>query len=272
LFCFLFFSNVVALSEQASNASVSLSVAKSDIDDVLSRGLSVSRMNESYFEALQIYDAQLNLEKLNRKTNYEIVLKYTSDIRIIKENELLAKDELDVFINEYASMNNSLDLSEMNELYNNILKSFSEERFEDTLKLIPEGYDSLTSIQSSQTALNVFYSATSSSIKNFFYNNWIKLVVIFSLIFLFWIFFHTPIRRWNVRRKINSLEVRKNTLKSLMKNLQKQYFESKKISEQEYVVKMKSFDDLLLDITRQILLLKEEIDKQEIKVVGKKVN
>ena len=252
---------VFALSEQASNASAALSVAELDVKEVFDKGLSISRINESYTEAFQLYIAQVNLEEVNKKSDYDLVFEYTSKVRMIKEAELEANDELLVFLEEYSSMNNSIDLSQMQELYNNIISSFKNERYEDTLVLVSEGYIQLTQIQSSQTALNIFYDSTSSNLKRFFYNNWKSFVVALLIIFFFWLLFHNSIKKIKIKREIKSLEKRRDVIKSLMQNLQRNYFESKKISEEEYSVKMKSFSDMLLNITRQILLLKEELNK-----------
>jgi len=60
------------------------------------------------------------------------------------------------------------NLSAMQDDYNAIILSFNQERFEDTLTLINKGYDDISNIQSSQTAVNAIYLATSRSVKDFF--------------------------------------------------------------------------------------------------------
>lgn len=264
IFCFFvlfFISFVSSLSNESSNYSLLVLSAKEAVDEVYSKGLSIDRINESYSECLQFYLIQVDLENSGKKADYGLVNKYCNEVSTIKDLELESTDELLVFLSEYNAMNQSLNLSSMDDVYNNILSSYSNERFEDTLQLIPLGYESLTSIQSSQTALNLFYESTSSNIKNFFLTNWKPALIFFSFVLAVWIIFNKRIRRWHLRRKIASLEVRKDTIKRLMERLQKEYFENKKISENEYSVKMKSFSEMTLDISRQILLHKEELSK-----------
>lgn len=258
----LFYFNLVyAATDNSINYSEMVLSAKANVDVIISKNLSFERISESYEECREYYLDQKELEELGRRTDYSKVIKFCNETSVIFANELEATDELAVFIDEYNSMNASFNLSSMDDTYNEIVSSYSSERFEDTLRLIPDGYSSLTLIQSSQTALNLFYSSTSLSIKNFFINNWKSLLITFFVIFSLWIVFRKQIKVWRLSSKIDSLEARKGIIKILMENLQKDYFSTKKISENEYNVKMKSFSEMTLDISRQTLLCQEELSK-----------
>lgn len=257
----LFIGNVFALSELATNVSFELDVANKDVSELLEKGFPINRINDSYSDALIIFDAQVLLENSNRRADYSLVRKYISDVRKIKDLAILSKDKIEVFLSEYDSINKSLDLSEMDDDYYQIVRSFEEERYEETLELIPKGYEKLNSIQSSQTAMNIFYESTTLGIKKFFYSTWKYFLIGIILIIVFWIFFNKPVRKYFILRKISSLENRRKSVKGLMEKLQTDYFDSKKISESEYSIKMKSFSDMVLDISRRILLLKEELER-----------
>lgn len=264
----LFIGNVFALSEIATNVSSELDVAYKDVLELKEKGFAISRINDSYSDALSIFDAQVLLEKSNRYADYSLVRKYISDVKHIKELALLSKDKIEIFLSEYDSINKSLDLSEMDDDYSMIIRSFEEERYEETLELVPKGYEKLNSIQSSQTAMNIFYESTTLGIKKFFYATWKYFLAAILLLIVFWVFFNKPIRKYFISRKISSLENRRKSVKGLMEKLQKEYFDSKKISESEYSIKMKSFSDMVLDISRRILLLKEEVERMN--KIGKK--
>ena len=53
----------------------------------------------------------------------------------------------------------------------------------------------------------------------------------------------------------------KKALNTLIQNMQKSYFKTKKLSETEYTIKLKKFKELIRDIDRQIIVLKEEMFK-----------
>jgi len=61
--------------------------------------------------------------------------------------------------------------------------------------------------------------------------------------------------------KFNHLMTQKKALNTLIQNMQKSYFKTKKLSETEYTIKLKKFKELIRDIDRQIMVLKEEMFK-----------
>ena len=172
-----------------------------------------------------------------------------------------ANDNLKIFIETFKEAEKDTNFSGMQEEYNQIIISFDEERFEDTLKLINQGYDRISEIQSSQTALNSFYLATSSTIKNFFRENWLRILIILSLTLFFVLIFWNNLKKLRMRMKFNHLMTQKKALNTLIQNMQKSYFKTKKLSETEYTIKLKKFKELIRDIDRQIMVLKEEMFK-----------
>ena len=54
---------------------------------------------------------------------------------------------------------------------------FDEERFEETITLVDEGYKRLSEIEASQTTVRLFYSTTTKTLKTFFIENWKKLTI-----------------------------------------------------------------------------------------------
>lgn len=263
ILCMILFLSSIALA--ASNESIkvynALQDAKKDVSDLQAASIPITRVNESLTEALQLYAAQQALEEKDQKADYSRVNKDIQDIISTKAAALKAKDDLAVFDETYNTAAKDTNLSSMQKDYEDIHRSFQEERFEDTSALIQDGYKKLSDIQSSQTTLKLFYSATSASIKGFFIKNWLKIVIILAAIIIVATITWTSIRRINLRIKLYNLSVQKKTLSSLIKKLQYDYFKQGKISQTEYNTKLDKFKEMIRDVDRKIPLLKEEMLK-----------
>jgi len=267
LFFLLLISSSFALNTNLSNESIQakelLNQAEKDISEMVSKNISILRVNETYQEALQLYSAQLALEEKGTAANYKLVIENTLKISSIKKTALEAKDELEIFKETFANAQKGANLSEMQGDYNQIILSFNEERFEDTLTLIKKGYDLISEIQSSQTAVNAVYLATSSAVKDFFIQNWLTLLIVLSIsLFLFLVFWNT-LTKLRMRMKLNNLITQKKAINGLIKEMQGSYFKSKKISETEYKIKLKNYEEFIRDIDMQVMVLKEEMFKRD---------
>ena len=62
--------------------------------------------------------------------------------------------------------------------------------------------------------------------------------------------------------KLNNLIVQKKAINGLIKEMQSNYFKTKKMSETEYNIKLKKYDELLRDIDRQVMVLREKMLKR----------
>lgn len=255
------FSLALEPSNESLQAFKSLETAKSAIEEMQKQTIPVTRVNEIYQEAYQIYTAQVALENSKRTANYNLVNEDSAKIIKIKADAIKAKDELTIFLATYDDAKTETNLTEMNSLYKEIVFSYSEERFEDTPGLIEKGYTKLSELQSSQTATRLFYSTLSNTLKNFLIQNWIKLVSAAAVIIIALIIFWRTLKIMNIKRKIKNLEVKKQTLNGLVKKLQLDYFKAGKISENEYKIKLEKFKEMMRDIERQIPLLKENLAK-----------
>jgi len=261
-FCLVFVQNssasIIKLSNESIQAKESLAQAERDISEMIERNIPINQVNESYQETLQLYFAQLALEEKGSKADYKLVMKHTLKISSIKKTSLEANDELKIFMGTFKETEKNTDFSEFEEEYNQIILSFNEERFEDTLNLIDKGYKRISEIQSSQTALNLFYLTTTKTIKNFFKKNWTKLIIICSAIIFFILIFHAQLKKLKLRMQFNHLTAQKKALDGLIKEMQKNYFKLKTISEAEYNIKLKKFKELIREINRKLMVLKED--------------
>jgi len=264
-FLFIHFNLVSALSRGTSNQSLGavslIDDAKICIGKMQSLNISTARVNESYNKAVELYEGQFLQEQQGKKANYAFANDSALEVCTIEGNAIKANDELQVFLEFYNNANKEINLSAMDKEYGDIIASFSGERFEDTSRLIDIGYQRISEIQSSQTALNLFYSTTSQGIKNFLKNNWKGLSIGGVVVLLILIFFWKAIVKFRIKRKLNYLNLQKQTLNALIKRTQLDYFKYNKMSETEYGIKIEKFRELIRDVDRQIPLLKENMIK-----------
>lgn len=253
----------IGTSNESIQARELLNQSEKDISEMISKNIGVLRVNETYQEALQLYSAQMALEEKGGKANYSLITEYTSEISSIKKTALEANDELAVFKENYANTNKEVNLSEMQDEYNQIILSFNEERFEDTLVLINKGYDRISEIQSSRTAVNAVYLATSKTIKEFFIKNGLRIAIIAAILLLLLLIFWNTLKRLNMRVKLNNLIMQKKSINELIKAMQKNYFKDRKMSESEYQIKLNFYEEFIRDIERQVMVLKEEMFKRD---------
>lgn len=263
----LFGAGVSAYQVGRSNESVQaaslLDKAISCVEEMQNRNIGVTRVNESLEEALQLYAGQVSLENQGRTVDYKIIEEDCEEVCSIRQDALKAQDELIVFNETYTKASLQINLSAMDKEYSDIIRSFQEERFEDTLPLIDKGYARLSEVQASQTTLNLFYLSTTRSLKDFFRENWKGLTIGFGSFVILLIIFWRTIRLFLLRSKLNNLYIRKKSINELIKKTQFNYFKTKKMSETEFNVKIKAFQDMIREIDRQIPEVKEELARAD---------
>ena len=87
------------------------------------------------------------------------------------------------------------------------------------------------------------------------------ITVLLAALAIFFFLFQKQIRRFLINARIKALSAERGVLESMIKSLQKEYFESGKVNELSYHIKTKKFGDLIRNINRQLPMLKEELRK-----------
>ena len=212
--------SVSALSNESLEAKELLDRAKLDIEGMELESIPISRVSEKYSEGLQIYLGQLSLERSRKKFDYGLAIEYAKDVEEIKKQALLAKDELQIFNENYNAVSLEVDLSSMDSEYRAIVDSYNEERFEDTIVLIDEGYLKLSEVQSNQTAIKLVYRSTIGVVWSFIVKQWVSLLVLFLIGVVLLIYFWEKIKRTRLRVNLNHLDLQKATVRNLMRKMQ----------------------------------------------------
>lgn len=250
-------------SEESIAAKSNLNLANDSIQEMNQREIPTKRVQEIYEEANQLYASKILLEMDGRSANYDLVNKYCSQILEISEIALITKDEFIIFNDEYVIAKEESDLTEFEEEYVKINNSFYEERFEDTRNLIKEGYITISRIQSEQTKARAFYLSTTKTLENFFKENWEKLLIILFSAMIIGLIIRKSLTIYFLKRKLKYLDLQEQSLKRLIKLAQKEYFRTKNISSLEYNIKINKYESMIRDISRQRMVIREELYKRK---------
>jgi hypothetical protein len=240
-------------------ASLCLNESEIYFVELIDANFSTNRVNDTLKEMKNLYEAQMELSKRNRD-DFSMILPYCKEISEIKENAFNAIDEYKALAEFYDEfLEEGMNTSSIDQMIQNIKFEIESERYERVKPLIDEAYEEIVEVKSKHTALNLFYSATSRTFKDFFIENWIYLSGGIGAIILFYIIYKSAITRMWVKRKIKNAELKKKTLKGLIQKAQKDYFEKGSLSSGDYETKTKKFAELIREIDRDIPLFKEEL-------------
>jgi len=222
--------------------------------------ISLTRFNDGYSQAANLYEAQVIIESRKGKVNYESVIAYCNEIASLKQTAVEALDFYKVFLVFYSeNIDANMNASSVDSIIKQIDGEIAGERYENVLPLIDKGYEEIATVKSEQTALALAYGVAAKGIGGFIKENWILLLSLIAFAIVLYLLYRVRIAIWVLNRKLNSLLLRKDTLKRLMSEAQKDYFQYGKIPESEYRIKIKNFGELVRDIDRQIPLIQQDI-------------
>ena len=245
-------------TEQCLNDSNEMMIAMSN------DGFSIVRMNDTINEALETYEIQSLLRENDKSYDLSKALQYCESAVLIHKSAYEARDEylaLKRFYDE--SFEESVNTSSVDAMIKDIEENIDNERYENVAPMVEKAYGEIINIQSSNTAVRLFYSSTSKGLKTFFYTNW-KTIAIFSFgILVLLLIYRIKIATWIIKRKILRLELRKKTIKGTIMQTQKDYFNQGKMPEGIYNIRTKRFAESIRDLERQIPLLHEELARLE---------
>jgi hypothetical protein len=244
-------------------AKENISKAEICIETMKNRSINISRANESLSQALQIYDAQIYLEQKGNLVKYDLVNKYASQVCEIMKFALQAQDEFFLFNETWYSSAKKFDLSPINGTYKKIINSFYNERFEETIELINEGYKTLSEFESSQTMLTLFYESTKKNFKNFIINHYKEILKFFIFLVISFLLSFNFLRKKIIKKWIKDLKIREISLDNLLKKTQYNYFKQKTMSEIEYKTKIEVLGKIKRDLDKQLLIFEEKLKKIE---------
>lgn len=245
-------------------AVICLNESKVIFSELISENFTVTKVNDTLREAMNLFDAQSVLKEQKKTYDFSSILPKCKEIKDEREAAFSARYELEAFKKFYSdSITPGMNTSSVDKIVQQIEDEMKSERYEviSQNKLIDKAYGEIINVKSSYTTLNLFYASTTKSLKQFIYKNWVFIVSAVAALIILFLVYRKGIRRWMLNRKLNNLNIRKKTLQELIMQTQKDYFQYGKISESGYNIRTKKFAELIRDIDREIPLIKEELIK-----------
>lgn len=262
LFQFAFAADNATLMITSQNASACLNESSVIMQDLASKNFSVARINDTLNQATILYGAQMVLEQKKQKTDFSLITVRCAEIKNISEMATADRDavnSLKVFYQQ--SLTSDMNTSSADEIIAAIDFEMASERYEKVQPLIDQAYQEIIDIKAKSTALSMFYESTTAGVKNFVKKHWIAILVTVSILIILFLIFRVQIGAWWIKRKIRSLNLRKQTIKKLMMKAQQGYFQTGNVSESDYQIRIKNWAELVRDIDRDIPMLYEELSR-----------
>jgi hypothetical protein len=226
-------------------------------------GFQTQRINDTLKAAIQIYEGQQSRAKAQR--DYTIIDTYLDEIEELKEKGYIARDEVTFVYDLYDSIaeeNPAINLSEADLTIEEMNFEFNSERYDEAFDLAKEAYSRLIEIEGQQTALNLAYKTTTKTLKAFFVDNWMIILIVLAVATIFYFIIKNRLGYFLIKRKIRNLIKERDSLEALIKKTQVDYFEHGDMAESTYQIRIKKFSELMRDINRQIPLLKEALARK----------
>lgn len=259
---FLFIINLTIAEEinLEEKAKMCLNNSQKIVTELNNSNFSIVRANDLLKTAETLFYSHKILMEKNQDYNFSFVLDICDQISILKENAFSSKDSFLSLSNFYNdTFDGKIDTSSVDKMMFVIQKEISNERYELVPSLINSAYEEILKVKYENTSLKLFYASTTRGLGNFFKNNLPFTMSIFVILLCILIFYKTAITRFELKRKLRRLELRRGSIRNLIKKAQKDYFKNGTISEADYAIRAENFGEMIRDIDRQIPLLKEEI-------------
>lgn len=232
-----------------------LLIAKGELDRIAS-------LEEAYY--LADSDEQATLSQ----PEFDVLFDRLEEISTLKQLALQTRDEF-IVLEDFLIENNYLEDNATYNAYVQANESFRAERYEEAMVHIESAREKASEYDALNTKVKALVAASSRNIKSFLQRNWEfvlgGLVLVLALFFIL----KKIIRRKIIQHKLKQLQLRKESVHELTKQIQKEYFSTGKLSESAYHIRLKVYGEMVRDIRRQIPLLEEELALQK-NVFGKK--
>ncbi len=224
-----------------------------------SSGFSILRINDTLKEAINIFDIQLSLAEKGRSTDYSRVLDICEQLVQLKNLAFELTDRIGVLRDFYNESSEGIDTTGIDALLLEIDKEMVNERYELIPELIEKTYSEIIIAQSRAATLNVFYDATTRSLKRFLSERWKEILIGLVILIILFIFLKKPVQIAMLKSDLKNVQVRRQSLKDMITKNQDLYFNQGKMSEDSFTIKNKKLAELIRDVDRQISLLNEQI-------------
>lgn len=194
-------------------------------------------------------DARNALSLINwQNLSYSDVLIYTGNIKDCSEKAFLLFDRIFVDSSKKQALSpESLKIMEDARL------AFSEERYNDTAKLL----DDFEKAAEKEKAENSILSVATKSAQSFFRKYWIHTIIVLAALAIAGYFSSKKIRRKKLAEKIKKMRAEEQALNELIKKTQTERFKKNEISGLVYGIRVKKYEERLQNIKEELPVLEE---------------
>lgn len=264
-----------------TQAEVCISLIKEDLKELIDNGFSSQKVNDTLKISQQIFDAQETMKAKGNKPDYSVIFTNCDVVKKIKEDAYKAKDEIyslekdyEIFYSGIAEIKEdpfvSPKLIEIEKMMQEIREDMKNEQYENVVKKIPEEEKKIEELKASTVRSKMVYSSISKGIKEFIFENYLKMIGFIVVLSILYVMYRIKIRKMIIERKLEKVEAEKKIIQEMIKKIQKSYFEEGKVSEGNYQIRTKKYAELIRNLDIQIPLLKEELEKIKFKLSKKK--
>jgi len=170
-------------------------------------------------------------------------------------------DDLEALSGRMAAADAGADLASTKSLYAEAAREFKDGRVERAKTLINQAYDEVTSAESQAVHSRTIGESARRTIENFLADNWKTIAYAALALLVIFFLFQKQIRKAMVNARMRALLRERGVIESMLKSLQRDYFEKKNVTDLTYRVKTKKYGDIIRNINRQLPLLKEELKR-----------
>ncbi len=242
-------------------AVAALASANQSIAAMADAGLPIARANDAYVAAVQWLEGQSALEEIGSRADYGFVLDNAEQIARLESTAFALRDDFKILGSRLGNATQGSNLTSALELRDSALSEFRDERFEEAKSLMEQSYAEISSAETAAVHSQTLVESTRKNVETFLRDNWQAIAGVFVAIGVLFFIFQKRIRRFVVSARINSLMHEKEVIQSMLRELQRDYFEKNGVTEMTYHVKTKKFGDLIRNINRQLPLMKEELKR-----------
>ena len=287
IFILFLLTMLVSLGQAASRTDALLAINQSqnDMNDMLETGFSASSVNDTIGamrQALERADfaemlrqnttgalaqqARKALEGLNYEGfTYDSVVAYGNQTAARKQKALELYDSiraLEIRIGDTFGLN----LSDVVALVGQAKEEFQKERYDQAEQYLSSANTVLENKKAEATTLSAMMEAGRSFIERY----WQGLLGLVILIVAFSWFGGKKYQKNNLKKKIRRMKAEKITLNHLMKETQRERFETGKLSGPIYEIRMDKYNKRINEIDQKLPVLEAMLKGKKIEEKGQK--
>ena len=236
-----------------------LNNANTSIAKMRKEGLPSQNAADLYGLARQWFDGQEAIELSGGRPKYDFAIQKITEIADLEQNTYRVNDDLKALSERIGTADSGADLSATKSLVADAAQEFKDGRIDRAKTLIAQAYDEVSKAEAQAVHSRTIGESARRTIENFLTDNWRAIVYVAAAAAAIFFIFQKQIRKALVSTRLKALLRERGVIETMLKSLQKDYFEKKSVTDLTNRVKTKKYGDIIRNINRQLPLLKEEL-------------